>query len=388
VTATLTIAAAGAETIPRIAVRRLALARFRCFERVVLAPPPGPVVLTGANGVGKTSVLEALSLLAPGGGLRGAQIADLRRRDGAPGWAVNAVVDGPLGAVEIATGEAPASEPPRRIVRVDGKAVRGSAALGAHVAALWLTPAMERLFLDGPAVRRRFLDRLVLAFEPQHGHRLAAYERSLRARARLLREGGGDAVWLASLEAAMAGHGVAVAAARRATVRRLAAALAGDLAPFPGAEIAVAGTVEGWLAEAPAIDVEERFAGALAAARGRDAETGTTALGPHRSDLAVHHAASGLAAAQCSTGEQKALLIAIVLAAAWGVAEARGRTPLVLLDEVAAHLDRGHREALFAALIALGAQAWLTGTETAAFAGLEAARYTVAEGDVRPLAKG
>ena len=353
-----------------VAVSRLTLTDFRCFARVELATDARPVVLTGPNGAGKTNLLEALSLLTPGAGLRGARLGDLRRRGAASGarWAVAARVEGLRGAVAVGTGAARAEG--RRVVRIDGRPVRGQAALAEAVSALWLTPAMDRLFVDGAAVRRHFFDRLVLGFDPGHAERLAAYERALRARARLLRDGGGDGAWLAALESAMAGNGVAVAAARRAALRRLEPALVAGVGPFPGAEVALEGAVEADLAAMPAVDAEARLAESLAASRAHDAHAGGAAHGPHRSDLRVRHRANGMPAAQCSTGEQKALLIAIVLAAARAQAAERGATPLLLLDEVAAHLDEDHRGALFEAVARIGAQAWLTGTDRGVFAAL------------------
>ena len=364
-----------------IAVTRLTLTDFRCFARAALAPDCRPVVLTGPNGAGKTSVLEALSLLTPGPGLRGARLADIGRREAPAGarWAVAAEADGFRGPVAIGTGMAsgPASGPAaagstsgeaRRVVRIDGRPARGQAALAEALNALWLTPAMDRLFSDGAGTRRRFVDRLVFGFDPTHARRLGTYERALRERARLLREPRGDGVWLAALEARMAENGVAVAAARRTTLRRLAGVLAAGAGPFPGAVVGFAGGVETMLDEMPAVDAEARLAAQLTASRGHDSQTGGAAHGPHRSDLAVHHQASGAPAAQCSTGEQKALLIAMVLAAARLQASLRGAAPLLLLDEVAAHLDRGTRAALFDEISRIGAQAWLTGTDRAVFA--------------------
>ncbi len=352
-----------------VAVSRLTLTDFRCFARVELATDARPVVLTGPNGAGKTNLLEAISLLTPGAGLRGARINDLRRRDAASGarWAVAARVEGLRGAVTVGTGAARAEG--RRVVRIDGRPVRGQAALAEAVSALWLTPAMDRLFVDGAAVRRHFFDRLVLGFDPGHAERLAAYERALRARARLLRDGG-DAAWLTALESAMAGNGVAVTAARRGALRRLEPALVAGVGPFPGAEVALEGAVEADLAAMPAVDAEVRLAESLAASRAHDAHAGGAAHGPHRSDLRVRHRANGMPASQCSTGEQKALLIAVVLAAARAQAAERGAAPLLLLDEVAAHLDEDHRGALFEAIGGTGAQAWLTGTDRGVFAAL------------------
>ena len=367
-----------------ITVARLTLTDFRCFGRAVIEADERPVVLTGANGAGKTSVLEALSMLTPGSGLRGARLADLARRDAGEGaaWAVAAEVRGFAGPVAIGTGAVPGEA--RRTLRIDGRPARGHAALAEVVAALWLTPAMDRLFTDGASSRRRFFDRLVFGFDAGHASRLAAYEWAMRERSRLLREGAADPAWLTALEARMAGHGIALAAARRTTIRRLATVLGAGAGPFPGAEAGFDGGVEGMLDRMPAVDAEAHLAAALADSRGRDGQTGGATHGPHRSDLVVHHAVSGAPAAQCSTGEQKALLIAMVLATARLQAEVRGAAPLLLLDEVVAHLDQDHRAALFDEIHDVGAQAWLTGTDHAVFAPLgERARYmTVADGSI------
>ncbi len=362
-----------------VAITRLALTDFRGFARAVIDCDARPVVLTGPNGAGKTNILEALSLLAPGSGLRGARLGDLRRRDAPEGarWAVAAQIHGPAGPVSVGTGEGEtAAGEPRRVLRIDGKPARGQSALAALLGVVWLTPAQDRLFLDGASARRRFFDRLVYGFDPGHARRVAAYERALRERARLLRDGAGDDAWLGALEGAMAEHGVAVAAARRDTLRMLDRALAESdgAAPgggaFPAAALALEGAVEGWLDEMPAVEAEARLAAALRESRRIDAEAGGARTGPHRSDVLVAHRAKGMPAAQCSTGEQKALVIAIVLAAARCRVERLGAAPVLLLDEVAAHLDRRHREALFDAIEATGAQAWMTGTDRATFAAL------------------
>ncbi len=327
------------------------------------------MVLTGPNGAGKTSVLEALSLLAPGAGLRGARLADLNRRGAGPAarWAVAARVDSMRGPIDVGTGLGDSDGAPRRVVRIDGRPARGTAALAEVVPALWLTPTMDRLFLDPASGRRRFLDRLVFGFDPQHAGRLAAYERALRERSRLLRAGSGEKAWLDALEGTMAASGVAVAAARRSAIRRLDGALVDGDGPFPAAGVRLEGEVESWLDTLPAVDCEARLGEALAAARHDDAALGRAAHGPHRSDLAVRDRSSGVAAAHCSTGEQKALLIAIVLANARVEAVRQGRAPILLLDEVAAHLDAAKREGLMDEVLALGGQVWFTGTDVALF---------------------
>ena len=346
---------------------RLRLAGFRCYESAQLDLDARPVVLTGANGAGKTNLLEAISLLAPGRGLRGARLDEMDRH-GAPegeGWTVAAAVATPGGMVEIGTGHRPETVN-RRVVRIDGKQSRSQTGLSDHVSAVWLTPPMDRLFTEGASGRRRFLDRLVFGFDTAHAGRVSAYEHTLRERARLLREGG-DAVWLDTLEGDMAERGVAIAAARRELTARLARLCEAPAGLFPGAAVAVTGQVEEWLDDGPALAAEERLRAALRDSRPQDAAAGGAAVGPHRSDLAVRHLGHGMPAALCSTGEQKALLIAIVLANARLQTAERGRVPLLLLDEVAAHLDAARREALFAEILALGAQTWFTGTDRSVF---------------------
>jgi DNA replication and repair protein RecF len=293
---------------------------------------------------------------------------------------VVARLETPGGAVEIRTGRAQDGERERRTLQIDGGDALSQAALAEVVAVVWLTPAMDRLFLDGAGERRRFLDRLVVSSDPAHAAQLARYAHALRQRARLLRAGRFDPSWLGALERQVAAAGVAVAAARRETVRGLAAALIEPPAGFPQPELALDGEVEAWLGELPALDAEERFGEALAAARRQDAETGITAIGPHRSDLLVHDRASGRPARDCSTGQQKALLVGLILAEARLRAAAGERQPILLLDEVAAHLDAARRAALFEALCALGAQTWLTGTDAATFAPLgERAQFFIVQ---------
>lgn len=383
----------------RSAVTRLVLTNFRCYDRLRLAPDGRPVVLTGPNGAGKTNLLEALSLLAPGRGLRRARLEEIDRGGAAgPGnrWAVAATVETPQGPVEIGTAHEAADCAPgdseagrgRRAVRVDGAAARGQAPLAAVATIAWLTPEMDRLFLEASSDRRRFLDRLVYGHQPGHATRVAAYEQAMRERNRLLRERVGDNAWLDALEQRMAEESVAIAAARNDVVARLNGAMALAEGPFPRAGLALDGMVEGWLGDGPALAVEDRLRAALRAARPEDAAAGRTGAGPHRTDLAVRHLEKDRPAGECSTGEQKALLISIVLADARLVAMQSGSTPILLLDEVAAHLDGRRRTALFDELCALGAQAWLTGTDRSLFAGLEgrAQFFGVADAAIRPEA--
>jgi len=360
--------ATGAAPAP-LAVRQVRLTDFRNYRQLRLDCGVEPVVLVGPNGAGKTNLLEALSFLAPGRGLRRARLDEVTRRPDAATWAVAATLDTPEGRLAIGTGLEPGRDGslPRRVVRIDGRPVQGQTALGLHVAAVWLTPQLDRLFLDGPGERRRFLDRLVTALLPEHAGDVAAYENALRQRARLLGEGNRDPHWFTALEDTMARHGVALAANRADTVQRLDAAARLGIGPFPRASLAMAGEIDGWIAAMAAIDAEDRLRAALADSRLRDAESGTTSKGPHRSDLAVRHLDLDLPAAEGSTGQQKALLVSISLAHARLVALSRGRPPLQLLDEIAAHLDAERRSALFDEVLALGVQSWMTGTDADLF---------------------
>jgi DNA replication and repair protein RecF len=353
-----------------LAVRQLRLTDFRNYRQLRLDCGPEPVVLVGPNGSGKTNLIEALSFLAPGRGLRRARLDEVARRPEASSWAVAATLDTPEGRLAIGTGLEPARGEggvPRRVVRIDGRPAGSQTALGLHVAAVWLTPQLDRLFLDGPGERRRFVDRLVTALHPEHAGDVAAYENALRQRARLLAEGNRDPHWFTVLEDTMARHGVALAANRADTVQRLDAAARLGVGPFPRAALAMTGEVDGWIAAMAAIDAEDRLRAELAAGRLRDAEAGTTSTGPHRSDLAVRHLDLDLPAAEGSTGQQKALLVSIALAHARLVTLSRGRPPLLLLDEIAAHLDLERRAALFEEVVALGVQSWMTGTDAELF---------------------
>ncbi|HEV2673874.1 MAG TPA: DNA replication/repair protein RecF [Aliidongia sp.] len=384
---------APAGTSAPVAVLRLDLTDFRSYETARIEVDARPVVLTGPNGAGKTNLLEAVSFLAPGRGLRRARLAEIDRRPALMGvaavpdiarpWAVAAKLATPGGLVAIGTGRDGTSESgDRRLVRVDGQSVKGQAALAGHLNLVWLTPQMDRLFQEGASPRRRFLDRLVFGYDPAHATRLAAYEQALRERAKLLRAGGADPQWLSVLEETLAREGVAVAAARREIVERLDQAASRPAGTFPAPRLRLDGGVEGWLDDMPALAVEERLRSEYAAGRRLDAEIGGASVGPHRSDLKVSHAAKGASAVDCSTGEQKALLIAIVLAHARLQTGVKGAAPVLLLDEVAAHLDRARRRALFDEIEALGSQAWLTGTDPELFAELggRADFLTVADG--------
>lgn len=349
---------------------QLQLYRFRCYGQARLDNlPPGLIVLTGPNGAGKTNVLEGISMLSPGRGLRGARLEDIQSMHESAPWAVSAVVGSSSGFIQIGTGIDPAKD--KRVVHIQGVPSKSQSALADHLSVIWLTPQMDRLFLDGAGARRKFFDRLVFAFDPGHAGRVTRYENALGQRSRLLKEGGADPLWLRSLEAQMAETGVAIAAARLDFLQRLQLACDHSFGnPFPRAHLQMTGTVEELLAAGSALQVEEMLAYQLSESRLRDAETGGAASGPHKSDLQVRFAAKDMPADQCSTGEQKALLIGIVLAHARLIAAERGAPPVLLLDEIAAHLDENRRSALFDLLASLGGQAWMTGTDSALFSGV------------------
>ena len=360
------------------AVLSLNLRDFRNYADLHLRLNGGPVVLTGPNGAGKTNILEALSFLSPGRGLRRARLSDVSRSEaGNACWVAQAELASTVGLVAIGTGLAEGGEEDgseRRVVRIIGEAAPSANGLVEYLDVVWLTPQMDRLFVEGLSTRRRFMDRLVYGLDGGHARQVAAYEKAMRERNRLLKFGGGktgaDPAWLAALESQMAEHGVAVAAARRDGLARIEAGMALATGPFPRARLAAQGPVETWLADMPALAAEEKLRMLLAERRGIDREAGAATEGPHRSDMAVWHADKDQPAAQCSTGEQKALLIAITLANARLIRARRAMAPLMLLDEVSAHLDARRRAALYEELLALGGQVWLTGTDEDLFAGL------------------
>lgn len=371
-------------------VARLLLSDFRNYDSLALDFRPGAVVLTGDNGAGKTNLLEALSFLTPGRGLRRATLDEVTRAGAADGFAVHARVKGGFGEVEIGTGTAggQGGEAAGRRVRINGAPARLADEMLEWLRVIWLVPAMDALFTGPAAERRRFIDRLVLAIDPSHGRRAIDYEKAMRGRNRLLAEDSRDGSWFDAIETQMAETGAAIAAARVEIVRLLSgmmARLPGD-GPFPRAGIALSGFLEEELTGLPAVEVEEAFRTRLAGARYRDRAAGRTLDGPHRSDLVVRHEPKDMPAALCSTGEQKALLTGLVLSHARLVAELSGASPVLLLDEIAAHLDAGRRAALFDILGELGCQAFMTGTDAALFASLEgrAQFLTVAGGTVAP----
>jgi DNA replication and repair protein RecF len=360
----------------RSSIQSLLLTDFRSYARAELTIGEQSAFLFGPNGAGKTNLLEAISLLSPGRGLRSSSLAEIGRRlpgeDVGRPWAVSALVAGPGGETRIGTGLETAGSS-RRVVRIDGEAAPPGR-MADHVRPLWLTPAQDRLFLDPASERRKFFDRLVYAAYPTHAANVLAYERALRERSRLLAEDSQDGAWLTALEARMAEAGSCMAVDRARALDELAAEIdERSESAFPRAEIALPGVWESLAASGLARnEIEARLAGALATSRPRDRAAGRALDGPHRGDLAVRHRAKNRPAAECSTGEQKALVLNLVLAQAARLCRVKSApTPIVLLDEVAAHLDVDRRAALFDEIEALGVQAFLTGTDKTLFATLK-----------------
>lgn len=355
-------------------ILRLNLSNFRSYRAVSLGAGERPVVLVGPNGAGKTNILEAISFLVPGRGLRRATLDEVAFSEGDGSWAVSAEIEGALGLATLGTGiEAPRGDEQHtaRIYRIDREPAGSAADFAEHLRIIWLTPAMDGLFAGPASERRRFLDRLVLAVDASHSSRVSALERSLRSRNRLLEDAQADTHWLDAIEHETAELAVAVAALRTETVGRLQAALAasqGAATAFPFAEIALRGWIEEALASEPASAVEARYRAILCDNRARDTAAGRTLDGPHLTDLHVIYGPKGIAASDASTGEQKAILIRLVLAHGGLLADMTGHAPVLLLDEVAAHLDPNRRHALFDALAELGAQVWMTGADPQAFA--------------------
>jgi len=389
------------------AITALTLENFRNYRTLNLQLSPRPVVLMGRNGAGKTNILEAISLLAPGRGLRGAKLRMIdyipspiggglgRGHDGLhPGrgplpaspllgeelppvthfpWVVGAQVLSQGEALRIGTGRDAESAQEKRIVKINGERIRGHAALAAHVCVQWLTPAMDQVFVEGGTARRKLLDRLVYGFEPEHAVRVSAYELAMRERNKLLsNRANADPHWLSVLEQQMAEAGVSITLARQQCMGRLQQSLAQEISHFPRAEVALTGTLETWLEEgASALETETLFAERLMGARSEDSARGRATIGPHRSNLLVIHQNKQMPAENCSTGEQKALLLSTILAAARARAQWCGLAPILLLDEVVAHLDVDKRGALFDLIATTGIQAWMTGTDAADFQGLQ-----------------
>lgn len=349
-----------------LALTELTLSHFRSHRTARIAGDGRPVAIFGPNGAGKTNILEAVSLFSPGRGLRRASAEEMARRPESLGWKLTGLLRAGGRTHEIETwSEAGAA----RQVRIDGKPAT-QIDLGRLSRVVWLIPAMDRLWTEGADGRRRFLDRLVMSFDPAHAEASLAYEKAMRDRNRLLRDQVRDAAWYGALESQMARAGIAIHRARAAALERLTAAQAEAETAFPVAKLALV------QAEGDMPQSEEALRAALADSRPRDIAAGRTLVGPHRADLEATYAAKGVAARDCSTGEQKALLVSLILANARALAARDGDAPILLLDEVAAHLDAGRRAALFDEICALGAQAWMTGTGPELFAELgERAQY-------------
>jgi len=365
---------------------RLALTDFRNYPSLVWLPQTRISVLLGANGTGKTNLLEAISLLVPGRGLRGARNDALARQGGTGRWGAAGKFMAGLDETEVGTGVTP-ENPDRRAFLRDGAAVKSHEAAAAQIAMLWLTPQMDRLFLDGASGRRSFLDRLVYALEPSHARQIAAHDRAVASRNRLLAQGRYDVSWLTGLEDEVARHAVSVAALRADIAARLNLALATDAAGgFPAAEMSVRCEIGDRLSQGPALAVEQWVRDELRARREADQAAGRTSVGAHRADMDLRDRATGVAAAHASTGQQKSLLVGVVLGHAALIEAGRGIAPILLLDEAAAHLDADRRAALVAAIGRLTCQVMLTGTDRAAYAGLtqETGWFEVAANTIRP----
>ncbi len=352
-------------------IRRVTLTNFRSYRAAALATADKPIVLFGPNGAGKTNLLEAISFLAPGRGLRRAALDEVAFREGDGSWAVAAEVEGALGLATLGTGierRVDEGETASRACRIDREPVGSAVAFADHLRVIWMVPAMDTLFTGAPSERRRFLDRLALAVDAEHAGRVNALDRALRSRNRLLEERQPDTQWLDAVEHETAELAVAVASLRAETVSRLATVLASRRgSAFPPAEIALDGWMEKLIQAHPALEIEERYRTVLRENRARDAAAGRTLDGPHLTDLAVVYADKGIAAADASTGEQKALLIGLILAHARLIAAMTGFPPVLLLDEVVAHLDPSRRRALHQELAQVGAQVWMTGADPALF---------------------
>jgi DNA replication and repair protein RecF len=380
-------------------LRRLSITDFRNYARLDLTLDDRPVVLFGSNGSGKTNILEAISLLGPGRGIRGAALSEIGRRQPEEpegrAWASSAILVNSAGDdTRLGVGlERTDTGGFRRVAQRDGRPA-GPQELASEIRIVWLTPAMDRVFAESASERRKFFDRLVMAHAPEHGAVAAAYERAMKARQRLLDEDRRDRAWLEALEQEMAAHGVALAAARLEVLGRLQTAIdaRGD-GPFPQADLALEGVLEAALAEGKtAGEIEDEFIKTLASVRPRDAAAGRALDGPHRSDVKARHRAKNMPAEQCSTGEQKAILVAVTLANARSLGPGgiglNGRAnPLLLLDEAGAHFDDKRRAALYNELAILPGQAWLTGADKSLFDSFAGAAQfiEVSDGKIRPL---
>lgn len=371
----------------KTSISRLKLTDFRNYAAASLVLDSRHVVLTGENGAGKTNLMEAISFLSPGRGFRRAVLTDVTRVGAEGGFTIFADLDGMEGEVAIGTGiEAGDGESVSRKVRLNGTPAKSTEELSDHLSVLWLTPSMDGLFTGSSSDRRRFLDRLVLSLDPTHGRRASDFERAMRSRNRLLSEGRFDPAWLTAIETQMAELGIAMAAARHEMLGLLQSLSVNSAeTPFPTPALVLEGFMDGGM-DRPAADLEEDYLETLRNGRGRDAAAGRTLEGPHRVDLLVRHQEKDIEASRCSTGEQKALLIGLILAHARLTADMTGFAPILLLDEIAAHLDEGRRATLFDLVDGLGGQAFMTGTDQSMFAALgdRAQFFTVTHGSVTP----
>ncbi len=373
-------------------LEQLKLTGFRNYSAAKIEVEPGHVVLTGENGAGKTNILEAISFLSPGRGMRRASYDTVGQVGGSGAWTVFAKLAGPEGETNVGTGlqETAHGVDTQRRVHINGALAKTSDALLEHSRILWLTPSMDGLFTGPASDRRRFLDRMVLAVDPQHGRRVSNFEKSMRARNKLLAEDNADPAWLDAMEVQLAELGVAVAMARHELITLLSSVIVRNNdpdSPFPDALVTLSGTLESEVGEFAATDLELEYQERLKNSRRIDARAGRTLEGPHRSDLVVQHRPKSMPAGQCSTGEQKALLIGLLLAHTRLVGEMARFAPIILLDEVAAHLDEGRRAALYDMIDTLGCQAWMTGTDQNLFKALDnrANFLTVEDGVVSAL---
>jgi DNA replication and repair protein RecF len=373
-------------------IARLILQDFRTYASLDLTVSRPLVALVGENGAGKTNVLEAISLFMPGRGLRRAELSEMARNEGPSSFAISVTLDAPYGEHRLGTGLEPQGENARasRICRIDGMPASSPTAFAEYLRIVWLTPDLDALFRGAAGDRRRFLDRLVLAVDAEHGTRVNALERALRSRNRVLEENPDDRLWLDALEREVAELAIAVAAARRETVERLATLILEtreEESPFPFAMMGLEGEIDALVATLPAVDAEDRYRAILRDYRSRDRAAGRTLVGPQASDLLVRHGPKDIPANTASTGEQKALLIGLVLAHARLVASMSGIAPFVLLDEVAAHLDPRRRAGLYDALQSLGGQVWMTGADPGLFAELQgrADILQVSAGVIEPI---
>lgn len=348
---------------------KLTLQNYRCYAQTSLDKlQSGLIVLCGANGAGKTNILEAISLLTPGRGLRGAKALDIQKSDSPVAWGISAKLD--MDGVDITLGTGLNPDNDRRMSRINGALAKSQMALADYLACLWLTPQMDRLFLEGSSGRRRFLDRMIFAFDPSHSGRVTRYENAMRQRSKLLSEKSWEESWVKGLEKQMAETGVAITAARMDFLDKLKSSFLSDNETkgyFPKASLTLLGTVEDLLDQYPALEAENKFVELLGKSRAYDAIAGGAKHGAHKTDLDVVYVTKKMPAAQCSTGEQKALLISIILAHGRLMNAERGAPPILLLDEIAAHLDEDRREALFSQLRAMGGQVWMTGTDPILF---------------------